>query len=220
VIALLTLMAATAGPVARAETATVPGTPEATPVAPLPGAPGSGQPPQVLVNASTLVGSKVKDLAGKEVGEIRELMVDARSGQVAYVVLATGGMLGLGRTRFAVPFKSLTVSQDGNAIVLNARGEVLPRAPASSAEWPDLADPSVQGRVQAYWQDASITAAVKWKLATERVESLRDIDVTTSHGSVALSGRVANEEMRTRAEALARQVAGVRRVENNLEVRN
>jgi osmotically-inducible protein OsmY len=177
--------------------------------------------PKVLVNVSTLIGSKVRDSAGQDVGEIKELMVDASSGQVAYAVLAAGGVLGVGRTLFAVPFESLTVSQDRSAIVLNARSDVLPRAPSLPGDKvPNMGDQSVQDRVQAYWQDASITAAVKWKLATDRIESLKQIDVSTDQGAVALRGSVPSDEMKMRAEALAKQVAGVRRVDNNLQVRN
>ncbi len=176
--------------------AQTPPPPATTPVAAGPATPASTGPvmAKVLVNVSTLVGSKVKDSAGQEVGEITELMVDASSGQVMYAVLAAGGLLGMGKTLFAVPFDSLTISQDRQAIVLNARSEVLPRAPSFSAEkWPNMTDPSVQDRLQAYWQDASITAAVKWKLATDRIDSLQNIDVTTDQGTVALNGRVATE---------------------------
>jgi len=177
--------------------------------------------PRFLVNASTLVGSKVQDSTGREIGEIRELMVDTATRQVTYAVLASGGFLGMGKTLFAVPFESLTVSQGRNAIVLNAKGEVLPRAPSFSGDqWPNMGDPSFQERVRTYWQDASITAAVKWKLAADRLDSLRRIDVTTAQGTVALSGTVENDDMKKRAEDLAKQVAGVRRVDNNLQLRN
>jgi sporulation protein YlmC with PRC-barrel domain len=177
--------------------------------------------PKVLVNASSLVGSTVRDSAGREIGEIKELMVDTASRQVTYAVLASGGFLGVGQTLFAVPFESLTVSQGKNAIVLNARGEVLPAAPGFQGDrWPNMGDPSFQERVRAYWQDASITAAVKWKLATERIGSLTSIDVTTTQGAVSLSGSVDSDDTKKSAEDVARRVAGVRRVDNNLEVRN
>ena len=83
-----------------------------------------------------------------------------------------------------------------------------------------MAEPSFQNQIRAYWQDASITAAVRWKLATDSIDSLRSIDVSTSQGTVALSGSVQNDGMKKRAEDLARQVAGVRGVDNHLQVRN
>ena len=148
-------------------------------------------------------------------------MVDTATRQITYAVLASGGFLGVGQTLFAVPFESLTVSQGRDAIVLNAQGEVLPTAPGfPSHQWPNMGDPSFQDRIRAYWQDGSITAAVKWKLATDRLDSLTRIDVTTTQGTVSLNGSVENGDRRLRAEDLARRIAGVRRVDNNLQVRN
>ncbi len=66
--------------------------------------------------------------------------------------------------------------------------------------------------------DASITAAVKTKLAAEKAATLTRIDVDTNRGTVYLNGTVDSAEMKTRAGELARQVRGVREVVNNLKV--
>ena len=66
--------------------------------------------------------------------------------------------------------------------------------------------------------DASITAAVKTKLAQEKVSTLTRIDVDTNRGTVYLNGNVEDTAMKTRAADLARQVRGVREVVNNLKV--
>jgi len=68
--------------------------------------------------------------------------------------------------------------------------------------------------------DASITAAVKAKLAAEQgTTTLTGINVDTSGGTVSLSGTVESEAMKQRAATLAQQVEGVARVVNNLQVR-
>jgi osmotically-inducible protein OsmY len=68
--------------------------------------------------------------------------------------------------------------------------------------------------------DASITAAVKAKLAAEQgTTTLTGINVDTSGGTVSLSGTVDSEAMKLRAATLAQQVDGVTRVVNNLQVR-
>jgi hyperosmotically inducible protein len=68
--------------------------------------------------------------------------------------------------------------------------------------------------------DASITTAVKAKLAAEQgTSTLTRINVDTSGGTVSLSGTVDSEAMKLRAAALAQQVDGVTRVVNNLQVR-
>jgi hyperosmotically inducible periplasmic protein len=66
--------------------------------------------------------------------------------------------------------------------------------------------------------DAGITAAVKAKLAAEKVSTLTRIDVDTNQGVVALNGTVKTVEDKVRAEQIARQVKGVRDVVNNLRI--
>ncbi len=68
--------------------------------------------------------------------------------------------------------------------------------------------------------DASITAAVKTKLAGEKATTLTRIDVDTNQGVVYLNGVVENAAMKSRAAELARQVRGVREVVNNLRVQS
>ena len=66
--------------------------------------------------------------------------------------------------------------------------------------------------------DAMITSSVKTKLAGEKMSSLTRIDVNTERGVVTLSGVVESSDMKATAENVARQVDGVRRVENNLQI--
>ena len=67
--------------------------------------------------------------------------------------------------------------------------------------------------------DASITAAVQTKLTTDRMANFTRVDVDTEQGIVQLSGVVQTSEQRARAEELTKQVNGVKRVHNNLQVR-
>ena len=66
--------------------------------------------------------------------------------------------------------------------------------------------------------DAAISAAVQAKLTGDRLANFTRVDVDTVRGVVNLTGVVASPEQRTRAEELARQVKGVTRVNNNLQV--
>jgi hyperosmotically inducible protein len=66
--------------------------------------------------------------------------------------------------------------------------------------------------------DATITASVKTKLAAEKPATLTKVDVDTNKGTVYLTGNVANVAIKDRATELARQVAGVREVVNNLKI--
>ncbi|HEX9442625.1 MAG TPA: BON domain-containing protein [Candidatus Binatia bacterium] len=66
--------------------------------------------------------------------------------------------------------------------------------------------------------DTNITAAVKAKLAGEKASTLTRIDVDTVRGVVHLGGVVTTDQDRARAEQIASQVGGVRRVVNDLQV--
>jgi hyperosmotically inducible protein len=66
--------------------------------------------------------------------------------------------------------------------------------------------------------DASITVDVQKKLTSDRTANFTRVDVETKQGVVQLSGIVQTSEHMARAEDLAKQVSGVRRVHNNLQV--
>jgi hyperosmotically inducible protein len=66
--------------------------------------------------------------------------------------------------------------------------------------------------------DAKITATVKEKLAMEKVSTLTKIDVDTNKGTVYLTGNVPTEDLKAKATDIAKQVAGVQEVVNNLKI--
>jgi hypothetical protein len=66
--------------------------------------------------------------------------------------------------------------------------------------------------------DAAITAKVKAKLAADGDINPFNIDVDANNGVVTLQGRVAKAEGRQKAEELARNTDGVRRVINLVKV--
>jgi osmotically-inducible protein OsmY len=67
--------------------------------------------------------------------------------------------------------------------------------------------------------DATITTAVKNKLATDPTTSATRINVDTSDGVVTLSGAVPTTAEKSEAERIARNTQGVRQVINNLSVK-
>jgi hyperosmotically inducible periplasmic protein len=68
--------------------------------------------------------------------------------------------------------------------------------------------------------DASISTAVQSKLTADRISNFTRVDVDTERGVVNLSGVVQSAEQKARASELTRQVNGVKRVNNNLQVQD
>ncbi|WP_447600792.1 BON domain-containing protein [Nitrospira sp. Nam80] len=67
--------------------------------------------------------------------------------------------------------------------------------------------------------DSAISKEVEAKLAGDQFGGLTDILVTTEAGVVTLVGTVEQAERKARAADLARQVKGVKRVKNDLDIR-
>jgi sporulation protein YlmC with PRC-barrel domain len=69
------------------------------------GAAGAMAGAATFARTSDLRGKDVVGSTGEELGEIEELAIDTSQGRVAYFVLASGGVLGMGEDRYAIPFE-------------------------------------------------------------------------------------------------------------------
>ena len=70
-----------------------------------------------------------------------------------------------------------------------------------------------------YVDDAKITASVKAKLTAEKAANFTKIGVETSNNVVSLTGEVDSKDQKEKAGKLAKQVNGVKRVDNKLQIK-
>lgn len=97
-----------------------------------------GPGPEVM-SATTLIGDKVVNFQGEDLGKIEELMIDMESGRINYAVLSFGGFLGIGDKFFAIPFQSLRLDTENKCFVLNMEKEHLRNAPGFDKDnWPTM----------------------------------------------------------------------------------
>jgi sporulation protein YlmC with PRC-barrel domain len=85
--------------------------------------------PGVLLSTETLLGSEVKSPQEQKVGELKQLMVDPRTGRVMYAVVSMGGFLGMGEKTVIVPWQAIEVARNGASLVLNLSQQMLQQAP-------------------------------------------------------------------------------------------
>ena len=99
-------------------------------------------PGPTFMSASTLIGDDVYNLQDEDLGDVKDFMLDMRTGKVAYAVLSFGGFLGMGEKLFAVPWAALTLDTENQRFTLNVNKERLESAPGfDNDNWPDMADP-------------------------------------------------------------------------------
>jgi sporulation protein YlmC with PRC-barrel domain len=113
--------------------------------------PGPGPGP-ALMGATTLVGDDVCTLEGDTLGKLKEIMLDVRSGRVAYAVVSSGGFLGLDSKLFAIPWRALRLDTVNKRLVLDVKKESLENAPGFDPDrWPDMEDPSWANQIHSYY---------------------------------------------------------------------
>ena len=87
--------------------------------------------PVGMSHSTDMIGKLVKNLNGKNVGKIKDLVISWRSdGYIEYAVLSTDGFWGLeDEYSIAVPWGALTPSDNKEHFVLNVKEEHLKDAP-------------------------------------------------------------------------------------------
>ena len=113
---------------------------------------GSAGPGPSLMGADTLLGDGVVNGANEDLGDIKEIMLDMNTGQVAYAVLAFGGFLGMGEKLFAVPWQALHLDTSNHRFVLDVEKERLKNAPGFDKDaWPDMSDVQWANQVHSFY---------------------------------------------------------------------
>lgn len=106
-----------------------------------------------LMGASTLIGDDVFNTRDENLGDIKEIMLDVGTGQIAYAVLAFGGFMSLGEKLFAVPWSALKLDTANRRFTLDIDQDRLVNAPGfDKNKWPDMADPSWTNAIHTYYR--------------------------------------------------------------------
>jgi len=87
-----------------------------------------------LISSEKVAGTAVYNAEGEEIGAIHDLMLDKKSGSVAYAVMSFGGFLGMGSKYHPLPWSLLKYDTDKGGYVVNLDKEQLEGAPAYDAD--------------------------------------------------------------------------------------
>jgi hypothetical protein len=93
-----------------------------------------------LIGSDKVEGTAVYDARGEKIGSIERVMIDKKSGQVAYAVLRFGGILGIGSDYYPIPWASLKYDTSLGGYLLDITQERLTGAPkyaGDSWDWED-----------------------------------------------------------------------------------
>lgn len=109
-------------------------------------------PGPALMSTGSLSSNKVVNPSGESLGDVKDIMLDMRSGRVSYVVLSFGGFLTLGEKLFAVPWDALKLDTVNKTFVLDIAKERLETAPGFDKDaWPNMANETWVRDIHSYY---------------------------------------------------------------------
>ncbi len=106
-----------------------------------------------LLLAYTLMGQSFVNADGEISGDIKDLIVNLRTGNVLFAQIEYGGFLDIGDTELLVPLRALrwrSVEQD---MILNFDEQLLENYPDLTDGSPRLDDPAWYDGIAAFWND-------------------------------------------------------------------
>lgn len=120
-----------------------------------------------LHDSGDIIGTRIKNAEGKDIGEVDRLMIDSASGKISHVVVGLGGFLGVGEKKVVVPWSDLRLSAapDGKKALITMDQAKLESAPryerAARAERSPSASPATSPRVKDTDKDGKRDSADK-----------------------------------------------------------
>jgi sporulation protein YlmC with PRC-barrel domain len=101
-----------------------------------------------------LLGADLRNAQDEDLGDIADVVLDVRTGDVRYVIVSRGGFFGIGSEDVAVPWEHLRVAPALSTFVLPVDQEAMEQAPRIARE--QGVDPGQTGaipEVESYWDE-------------------------------------------------------------------
>lgn len=104
-----------------------------------------------VIPAKRVNGTDVYSQRGEHLGEIDDVMIDKRSGEVVYAIMSFGGFLGIGEKYHPLPWQVLTYDTDLSGYVVNVNEAELKKAPYYSRDELSDSDETWRDKVFGYY---------------------------------------------------------------------
>ena len=101
--------------------------------------------------ASQVIGTNLKNAANETIGEVEDLVLDMKKGEILAVVISSGGFLGIADHLSSIPVTALRYDTNEKAFKTDLTKEELGKAPHfNKSNWPNYDDPTTAGKLRAY----------------------------------------------------------------------
>lgn len=149
-------------------------------VAPVAGTKGSA----ASWRASQVIGLNVKNAGDETIGEVKDLVLDMKSGEILAVVISSGGFLGMADTLSAVPVSVLRYDANTKAFKTKLTKEQLGKAPQfKTGAWPDYDDAANTEALRTYRDSVGGDVTAPDNSAQNEKAKNKDVMIPTDQGN-------------------------------------
>ncbi len=126
-----------------------------------------------MITAEELKGMEVVSQEGEELGGIEQITIDKQSGEVQFVTLSRGGILGIGSEKVAVPLSAFEFRDDQARLTVDqSKLENVPQQTAEATDSDYLRDLETHYGVAPAWgKGDTADPAQTWKIDQDPTES-------------------------------------------------
>jgi sporulation protein YlmC with PRC-barrel domain len=109
--------------------------------------------PVERLTATSIIGDALENNKGQDLGKISDLMINLDDGTVEYAVIESGGVLGVGKKLFAIPFGQMQINEDKELFVIDRDKEYIKNSPGfDPSHWPGTNDHKYLDNVNSYFE--------------------------------------------------------------------
>ena len=108
----------------------------------------------MLMSPDDAKGMAIRGRGGDKLGTIDRLILDKRTGQAAFVILSSGGFLGLGQSYHPLPWSAFRYDEKQDGYVVSIDKRLLEGAPGYRPDSAPLFDQAYGQRVTEYYRRA------------------------------------------------------------------
>lgn len=140
--------------------------------------------PLTLIKGSKLIGKDIVDAQNKKLGKVKDMAIDLSNNRVDYVVVSSGGMLGIGNKLYAVPAQVFGSFNEDRDLVLNGSSAALTSSPLPDKNWLGAVD---RNSLNSIYQRAGATVPTDNGESPQMVEAsdLIGMGILTEQGEKA-----------------------------------
>lgn len=111
----------------------------------------------VLLSRLEKADAKTED--GQDLGAVKDIVLDPRTGQLRFLVVGRGGLLGVAQKRVPIPWKSVLIESD-EQLAVNLSKDRLRDAPTVASDYRDLNNAGYLVSLYQYYEANATPTAV------------------------------------------------------------